>query len=365
MLIGSSLLLCAALVAPPTEDPFVEIRALDSAAAFELESIRGRCGDPNAPDREAGAAAERAALIHLTRIGLARQRAGAASEDLVALAFQAVDAYQRAFTCDRQAIRHLEAAQALLVGMRAELKEPRSVIAQTLDRRSAELAAEITAWKARQGPPPDSRPTVRIVVLDGEVRPGPKDTRFGRLALRVEVGGAFVRAGDPPTYFYQRGAGAKITALARFAVGARTSLLFGTYYGFARVLDLRGQGDVWWLGDMTLHRVGAQLEAQWVPSARVEPWLSINPALEVGLDQQIYAPGRGSGRATGFQVGGSLALCVWHASICPLARVLASPLAGGRSVATVQAGLSFDLLRFADIGAARRSRARAARPATL
>lgn len=363
MLIGSSLLLCAALGAPPAEDPFVEIRALDSAAAFELEAIRGRCGDANAPDREAEAAAERAALIHLTRIGLARQRAGATGEDLVALAFQAADAYQKAFACDRQAIRHLEAAHSLLVGMRAQLTDPRSVIAQALDRRIAELAAEIAAWKARQAPPPEPRPTVRIVALDGEVRPGPKDTPLGRLSLRVEVGGAFVRAGDPPTYFYQRGAGTKISALARFAVGARTHLLFGTYYGFSKVLDMRGQGDEWWWGDMTLHRVGAQLEAQWVPSARLGPWLSLNPALEAGLDQQIYAPGRGSGRATGFQIGGALSMCVWHASVCPLARALVSPLAGGRSVVTVQAGVSFDLLRWVDLGVTRRSRQRAPRAA--
>lgn len=365
MLGGWSSLLWAALAVAPADDPFLEIRALDSAAAFELDAIRGRCGDPKAPDREAEAGAERAALIHLTRIGLARQRTGATSEDLVALAFQAADAYQRAFACNGEAIRHLEAAHGLLVGMRAELNEPRSVIAQALDRRIAELAGQIAAWKAGQPPPPEQRPQVRIVVLDGDVRPGPQDSWLGRLALRVEGGASFLRAGDPPTYFYHRGPQVRVAALARFAVAPRTHLLFGAYYGSSRVYDLRGEGrgDIWWRGDMSLHRVGAQFEAQWVPSARLGPWLSLNPALEVGLETQLYGPGRGSGRASGFQVGGGLALCIWHASVCPGARVLASPLAGGRAVVTAQVGLAVDLLRFVDVGVTRRSRKRSPRAA--
>ncbi len=358
MQIAMTWTLWAALGAPPAEDAFAEIRALDSAAAFELEAIRGRCSDAAAPDPEAAAAAERAANIHRTRIGLARERAGATSEDLVALGYQAADAHQRAYACDPRTARHLEAAQALLSGLRAGLTDARSALAVALDRRIAELSAEVEAWRARQPAQKEAQTTVRIVALEGEVRPGPRDTWLGRLSLRVEGGGAFVRAGEPPTYFYQRGGGAKISALARYAVGSRHYLLFGAYYGFSRVKDLRGVGEEWWHGDMSLHRVGAQLEAQWSPSARLGSWLSLNPALEVGLDQQVYGPARGSGRATGFQVGGALGVCIWHASVCPLARVLASPLAGGRAVVTVQAGVSLDLLRWIDLAVTRRSGAR-------
>lgn len=353
--------LWAALWAPTAEDPFAEIRALDSAAAFELEQIKGRCGDPAAPDQDAAAAAERASNIHRTRIGLARQRAGAASEDLVALAFQAADAHQRAYACDPRSARHLEAAHALLASVRAELTDPRSALAVALDRRVTELETELAAWRARQPPEPETtRASVQIVALEGDVRPGPRDTLLGRLALRLEGGGTFVRAGEPPTYFYHRGGGMRVSALARFAVGSRHYLLFGTYYGFSRVADLRGQGEAWWAGDMSLHRVGAQFEAQWSPSARLGPWLSLHPALEVGLEQQIYALGRGSGRATGFQVGGSLGVCVWHASVCPLARVVASPLTRGQAVTMVQAGVSLDVLRWIDLGITRRSRRRGA-----
>jgi hypothetical protein len=364
MLAGSQMLVWALVVAAPADDPFTEIRALDSAASFELDAIRGRCADPSQPDPEAAAGAGRAADIHRTRIALARQRAGASPEDLVPLAMQAADSLERAHACDRQQVGYLVKAHALLVGLQAELPDPKSAVAQTLARRVEALAAEIAAWKARQPAPAPARPEVRIVAVEASVKPGPRDTLLGRLALRLEVGAAFVRTGAPPSSFYQRGPSVRVAFLARFAVSerARLHLLFGPYYGFSRVTDLRGAGPEWWHGDMGLHRVGAQFEAQWVPARTLEKWLSVHPALEVGLEHQSY-PGRMVTHATGFQAGGGLSLCVWHHAICPGARAVGTPVIDGGVVVQVQAGLAIDVMRLADVGISRRAR-RAARPST-
>lgn len=100
---------------------------------------------------------------------------------------------------------------------------------------------------------------------------------------------------------------------------------------------------------MLLHRFGGQFEVQWVPAARLQRWLSLNPALEVGLEANHHD--RETGYATGFQLGGGLSLCIWHQSICPGARALVSPLAHSpHAVVAVQAGVALDLLRFAAIG---------------
>lgn len=353
------MLVWAALVAAaPADDPFTEIRALDSAASFELDAIKGRCGEQERADPEARSAAARAAHIHQTRIALARERAGASAEEVVPLAFQAVDAHERAYACDRARVGHLEDAHALLAGLQAELADPRSAVAQTLGRRVDSLAAEIAAWRARQPPPAPARPEVRIVAVEASVQPGPKDTVLGRLALRLEVGGAFVRAGEPPTSFFQRGPALRVALLARFEVSARARLhlLFGPYYGFARVTDLRGAGPEWWHGDIALHRVGAQLEAEWVPARRLERWLSVHPALELGLEQQTY-PGRAAAQANGFQAGGGLSLCVWHHAICPGVRAVATPVIRGGVVVQVQAGLAIDVMRLVDVGVSRSTRA--------
>lgn len=365
MVTGSQLFVWALVAAAPVDDPFAEIRALDSAAGFELDAIKGRCADPSQPDPEAAATAGRAGQIHRTRIVLARQRAGAAPEELVPLALQAADALERAYACDRRELGPLAEAHALLAGLLAELADPKSAAAQALARRVEAQAAEIAAWKARQPPRAPARPEVQIVAVEAELKPGPKDTLLGRLALRLEVGAAFLRTGAPPTAFYQRGPAVRAALLARFAVSerARLHLLFGPYYGFARVTDLRGAGPEWWHGDMALHRVGAQFEAQWVPARALQQWLSVHPTVEFGLELQEFR-GREAGVATGFQGGGGLALCVWHHAICPGARAVATPVLGGRAVVQVQAGLALDVMRFADAAITRASRraSRRARP---
>jgi hypothetical protein len=361
---GSQLLAWVLVAAAPADDPFTEIRALDSAAGFELDAIRSRCGDPAQTDAEAAAAADRAASIHRTRISLARQRAGASAEDVVPLALQAVDAHERAYACERGRIAHLVEAHALLVGLQAELTDPASAVAQTLARRIDALAAVIGVWKAQQPPEAPARPEVRIVALEADVKPGPRDTLLGRLALRLEVGASFVRAGAPPTYFFQRGPAFRAAFLARFAVSerARLHLLFGPYYGFARVTDSRGIGSGmdWWQGDTAMHRVGAQFEAQWVPARQLERWLSVHPALEFGLEQHTYI-GRSVTAATGFQVGGGLSLCVWRHVFCPGARAVATPVVDGTAVVQVQAGLAIDVMRLADVAVSRQARG-SARP---
>lgn len=355
----------AAHLAAPAVDPYEEIRALDAAAAFELDAIRARCADGQ-PDLDAAAAAERAAHIHQTRIGLARQIAAAAAggpgpEELVPLAFQAADALSREFTCDPTASAPLASARALLAGLRAELSDPRSPGAQALDRRVAELDEQLAAFRAAQPPPPPSAPTVKIVALEGAVKPVPEDRPLDRLALRLEVGASFVRAGEPPDYFYHRGPTARLSILARHRVGARVHLAFGPYYAFSRVTQYRrADGDAWYAGPITAHRVGGQLEVQWVPAPALQRWLSLNPAVEVGLEQQGY-DGRGSGRAIGFQAGGGLSLCIWHQSICPGARALVSPLARGNAVLAVQAGVALDVMRLAAIGVRAAARERRAR----
>lgn len=356
------LLAWALVAAAPADDPFAEIRALDSAASFELEAIRSRCGDPAQPDAEAAAAAARAAHIHRTRISLARQRAGASAEDVVPLALQAVDAHERAYACERGRIAHLVEAHALLTGLRAELPDQSSAVAQTLTQRIDAIAAVIGVWKAQQPADGPARPEVRIVAVEATVKPGPKDTLLGRLALRLEVGASFVRAGAPPTAFFQKGPAFRAAFLARFAVSerARLHLLFGPYYGFARVTDSRGTGTDWWQGDIAMHRVGAQFEAQWVPARKLERWLSVHPALEFGLEQHTYI-GRSVTSATGFQLGGGLSLCVWQHVFCPGARAVATPVVDGTAVVQVQAGLAIDVMRLADVGVSRRAR-RSARP---
>lgn len=361
MLQGSSWALWAALALAPPEDPYVEIRALDSAATFEMEGIRGRCADPSRADREAEQAAERAAHIHRTRISLARQGVGATSEEVVALAFQAADAYQKAFECSVQDVRHLEAARELLVGLRAELPDPRAGVTQATDRRIGEIEVLLAARPRRSEAPGAPPPTVEIVSLAGEVRPGPRDTYLGHLALRVEPGAGFMRAGGPPVGFYQRGASLRFAFLARFVASerARVRLLFGPAFAVSRLTDRRAPGAGLLSGDVSLFRMGAQFEVEWRPSTRI-PWLSVHPAVELGLELQSYVDpvARQAERATGFQVGGGLALCIWHASVCPVARVLGLPVRFERSVAsliTLQFGLSIDVMRWVDVGITRRS----------
>lgn len=359
---GTQLLAWVLVAAAPADDPFTEIRALDSAASFELDAIKERCGDPAQADAEAAAAAGRAANIHRTRIALARQRAGASAEDVVPLALQAADAHERAYACERGRVAHLVEAQALLTGLRAELADPSSAVAQTLTRRIDALASVIEGWKAQQPPEAPSRPEVRIVAVEAQVKPGPKDTLLGRLALRLEVGASFVRTGAPPSFFYQKGPAFRAAFLARFAVSerARLHLLFGPYYGFARVTDARGTGPEWWHGDIAMHRIGAQFEAQWVPARKLEGWLSVHPALEFGLEQHTYI-GRSAPSATGFQGGGGLSLCVWRHVFCPGARAVATPVVDGTAAVQVQAGLAIDVMRLADVAVSRSAR-RAARP---
>lgn len=348
------LLVTAALVAPTSADPYEEIRVLDAAASFELEATRGRC--ERRPDLAAASAAGRAAQIHQTRIGLARRIAagdpGAHSpEEWIPLAFQAADAFERQFLC-AGAIEPLQAARDLLAGLRAELTDPSSPGAQALDRRLAEIDARRAAARPVRPAGPAEATTVRIVVLDGHVSPGPRDSRLGRLALRLELGANFVRAGDPPSYFYHRGPNGRLSLLARHHVSerARVHLLFGPYYGFSRVSDPeRPDGAAWHAGPMSLHRVGGQFEVQWAPSARLKRWLSLNPALELGLELGDYH-GRGAGQAAGFQVGGGLSLCIWQQSVCPGARALATPLRRGHAVAAAQVGLAIDILRLAELG---------------
>lgn len=357
----SSGVVWAALVAAPAEDPFVEIRALDSAATFELEAIKGRCAGGQ-PDGEAEATAERAAQIHRTRIALARQRAGATSEEVVALAFQAADADQRAFSCNPGSVRHLEAAREVLVALRREFADPQGAAAQATDRRLAELEAGIAA--GRPGPAAASNPpatTVRIVEVEGQVRPGPReDTYLGHLALRVEPGAALLRAGGPPVGFYQRGGALRLAVLARFTASerARIRLLFGPVFSFARLRDAREPGPGLLRGDVSVLRAGGQVEAEWRPSARVS-WLSVHPAVELGLELQSYSNPTAdqADRATGFYGGGGLALCVWNASICPGARVIGVPTRIGGSISplvTVQLGLALDVMRWIDVAIARK-----------
>lgn len=357
--------IAAVTAAPVAADPYEEIRILDVVAGIELDAIKGRCTDPDKPDPEAAAAAERAAHIHETRIHLARKLAagegGPGPEDLVPLAFQAADALARQFACDTTSAAPLESAHRLLAGLRAEMRDPSSPQARALDRRLAELDSQLAAYRAAHPPPPAATPTVRIVTLDGEVKPVQKDsTPLGRLALRLEVGASFVRAGEPPTYFYHYGPQTRLSVLARHQLGprGRVHLLFGPYYAFARVTQYRRpDGDAWYAGPITSHRTGAQFEVQWIPAARLERWLSLNPALEAGLDLQDYA-GRGAGKATGFHVGGGLSLCIWHQAFCPGARAVATPLARGNAVVAAQVGLALDLMRLADIGLVARSRRR-------
>lgn len=356
--------LAAVTAAPVAADPYEEIRVLDVVAGVELDAIKSRCTDPKSPDPEAAAAAERAAHIHQTRIHLARKLAAAGSggpgpEELVPLAFQAADALARQFACDSTTAAPLASARTLLAGLRAELRDQAAPSARALDRRLAELDSQLTAHRAAQPPPPSAAPTVRIVTLDGDVKPVQKaSTPLGRLAVRIEVGGSFIRAGEPPTYFYHRGPHTRLSVLARHQLGprGRVHLLFGPSYAFARVTQVaRPDGDAWYAGPITSHRVAAQFEVQWVPAARLDRWLSLNPALEAGLDLQDYA-GRGAGRAAGFFAGGGLSLCLWHHAICPGARALVTPLARGNAVVAAQVGLALDLMRFVDIGLAARSR---------
>ena len=358
----------AAVVAAAPADTLIEtIRALDDAASFELDRATGCSGEP---DRDAAAAAERAAHIHQTRLGLGRELATAVEpadqvsgpEELVPLALQASGAFERQFACDPTDPRPLEVARDLLVKLRAELNEASSGAA-SLSRRIAALEGQLAGRPAPAPEVPAEPRGVRLVVLDGEVTPGPKDPYLGRLALRVELGASFVRAGEPPTGFHHRGPAGRVSLLARHHVSERrrVHLLFGPYYGLTRVAAPgQPQSEQWYAGPMIEHRIGGHFEVQWVPSARLERWLSLNPAVEVGLE--VLQHDRMWGYTSGIQVGGGLSLCIWHQSICPGARAFVTPLANRSrptGIVAIQAGLALDLLRFAAIAHDRKARKRA------
>lgn len=354
MLSNYAAVLWAVLLAPTRVDPFEEIRALDSAAAFEVESIRGRCqGGPS--DREAAAAATRAAHIHRSRIGLARERAQATGEEVAALAVQAADAHLRAHACE-PATAHLEAAREVLLAVRAQIADANSGAAQALDRRIGELSAQIQASARVEEPEQAPASTsVEFVTVEAEVQPGPKNTYLGRLALRLEGGLALTRAGGAPSGFFHRGAAGRLAVLARFPVGGRHHLLFGPAFTGGRLGDARGPSSSPFTGDLSLLRLGAVFEAEVAPSSRAS-WLTLHPSIEIGIEVQSYT--RRSGRreaSSALQLGGGLALCVWRAALCPSARATVVPVLHGGVVVTLLLGLSVDVIRAIDGRITRRS----------
>ena len=347
MLLNLALVFWVVLFAPTQADPFEEIRALDSAASFELDSIAGRCQGGGA-DPQAAAAATRAAYIHRTRIGLARERAQATGEEVAALAVQAADAHLRAHAC-APAPAHLEAAREVLVTVRAQVADPTSGAAQALDRRIGDLSAQLqSSPRVDESAQVRESPRVEFVAVEAKVQPGPRNTYLGRLALRLEGGLALARAGGSPSGFFHRGAAGRLAVLARHPVGVRSHLLFGPAFTAARLGDVRGPSSSPLTGDLTLIRLGAPLEAEIAPSARAS-WLTIHPSVEVGLEVQSYVRRSGQrGASSALQVGGGLAVCVWRAALCPSARATVVPVLHGGVVVTLLLGLSVDVIRAID-----------------
>lgn len=347
MLLNFAAVLWGALLAPMQADPFEEIRALDSAASFELDSIAGRCQGGGA-DPEAAAAATRAAHIHRSRIGLARERAQATGEEVAALAVQAADAHLKAHACAPTAA-HVEAAREVLVNVRAQIADATSGAAQALDRRISELSAQIpSSTRADESEQARESPRVEFVAVEADVQPGPRNTYLGRLALRLEGGLALTRAGGAPSGFFHRGAAGRLAVLARYPLGGRNYLLFGPAFTAGRLGDVRGPSSSPFTGELTLIRLGGMLEAEVAPSPRAS-WLTIHPSVEVGLEIQSYARRSGQREASSaLQVGGGLAVCVWRAALCPSARATVVPVLHGGVVVTLLLGLSVDVLRAMD-----------------
>ncbi|MBZ5714851.1 hypothetical protein [Nannocystis pusilla] len=336
-------------------DALAQVQALDSAARVEEARLQKHCTQPGVPDPEGARIAEQIALIHITRIDIARAELQIKTDNLVPLVIQAVEAYRQSYRCDPRSRRALDEALAALRGLRRHVPPDRTETLSTLDARIKEGEAEL-AEHERKSPrtePGRPRTSVGSVVYDGEVTPkGPlTNTSLGHLALRVEAGGgtaAFVDNDIARNHLTHRGWYLRLEALARYFPGGSTRIgvLFGPY--FSRMsLDKFVTAQPDWPGNGGMTSFGAVAELQLVPFKRF-PGFSINPFVTVGMGL-VSVDVMNEPNFAGAYGGGGLHVCFLSGMLCPTLRLTSTPVHYRKAYPMIQGGLGVDLLRIADV----------------
>lgn len=344
--------------APTAADAALKaIQDLDIAASFEEERVRERCGDLQASvDVEAEASFIRAAYIHLARMERAKEM-GEPAQALTPVAIQAANDFKRAYICNRSNVAHLKSAELLLASMSSSLPSGATRAREGVDKELAiVLALAASNIASTTEPTPWARPPrSRVVTLDaGEVsfKTPLRDSYLGRLSLRVDLGFGTADLDDErDTHSNHQGFYFRTQLLARFKPGEqrRVILLFGPYYNVLKSSEPPGRVKA--LGDASLHGFGAHFEVQWSPP-RVDPWLSLHPFVDLGIEHVQFPPE--TLNISGFQIGGGVMLCIWHASFCPNVRLMTVPQAQGKDRPTIQVGMALDVLRLIDLRLSRR-----------
>jgi hypothetical protein len=344
-----------AWAAPSAEDAAVKaIRDLDIAARFEEDQIKDLCH--GIVNLGAEASALSAAYIHQARLGRAKS-INASDEELVTVAFQATDDFQRAYACNPD-LKHLAQAERLLTQLLSYLPESsaraRGELQDALVVFAGLIQSHPTPARSVPLPMPGPRsPTLILEKAEVKFRDPLRDTYLGRLSLRIETGYGRTDLEPGGDGYTHAGVFFRAQFLARFTGSERRRviLLFGPYYDHLSANQLAiADKD---LGFAHVHSFGGHFELQWTPSRRVNPRLSLHPFVDVGIGyvsfQRADVPNRGGG-----QLGGGAAICIWNAAFCPNVRFTTLPSLP-RAYATIQVGLAIDLLRLIDASLARRS----------
>ncbi len=369
--LATVLIVCSAMPArvvwsaPNATDATLKaVQDLDNAALFAERHVHSRCGDDQGGiDLEAEAWALSAAYIHMHRMERVKGL-NASTEELVPVALQAAADFRRAYACNRTVVRNLDLAIRLLTSTQASLPDDATNARENVDDALTELLALKEARTGPQSvprrlsPPPPPRPGPKvnkvstIVMNAGTVsfKTPLSDSYLGRLSLRLDLGfGKAFLPTDSDIRSSHRGLYFRTHLLARFTLSSqrRFIILLGPYYNLLSALEPSPV-----LGDALMHGVGAHFELAWRPR-RMEPWVSIHPFLNAGLEYiQLYVRPRRS--FAGFQVGGGASICLWHESICPNIRIMPTPGLGDKKRPSIQAGVAFDVLRWVDLGLSRR-----------
>ncbi len=346
---------------PSIDDVRVQVRVLLELADSNMAAANLECRedevDPAKPgNRVVGAKlAEEAANLHIMR-GRLIADIGASPQDLAHIAQLATEALKLAAQCDptRAYAYYGRARNILFVALDAwpteEAPEARSLLllqATTVDRAVEALRPKKSAPESHAAlfgctPVPDVDCTAALERSANAV---------GRIALRFEVGSGFGSYG-------KNGFAGRVQLLARFVSKSRPRVvgLFGPYYSIMPLQDTAASFNQ--VGDRIGHGFGIHAELQWTPAAKLDPWLSLHPSLHVGLEswyEKIDGRWRTNVVTSGLQVGGGMAVCLWHASVCPSVRLMNVPAPDyNASRPTVTIGLMLDPLRWVEHAVAKR-----------
>lgn len=325
-------------LAPPDPDEEA-VRSLQRVALYHESRLQGRCEAPSAiPDLAAKADAQQAMALHAARITFALEVLQARPEEVLGIALHMADDALKAHDCDPSDPGPVRAALERALALRAALTTDAGPLRQVLEDRIRQLEL-----RAAPPPAPASLPEVRVVHVEGEVRPvEPSLAPLDRLALRVELVGAWHRLDAPGTREIRAhaGVGVHLAMLARFPLGARRRywLLFGPHLGRWSLTPKDHE-------DVQVHamRVGGRVELEISPSPKLARWLTIHPGLELGFGVEMF---RGSGVGKLYvAIAASAHLCSLRGLACVGLRVMPQPGLTERLPPGLQLALGVDLMR--------------------